>query len=111
MLIAVFGVFYEGHKIDVYECDEHNLPIPQIRVKYLNNSKVVRGKIFNQYLYYYGIPDTIGFNDVTLELLNDSSMIWHLEGNHGEWPNTALMRKRDNTKYIFAPEVPNVYIE
>ena len=44
------------------------------------------------------------YNDVSFELLNDTTMLFILPDNKGYWPDTAIMHRRDRINRKFSNE-------
>ena len=42
------------------------------------------------------------YNDVSFELLNDTTMLFILPDNKGYWPDTAIMVRRDKINRKFS---------
>lgn len=104
ILITMGGVFRYGNNIHVAETDDNNDFIPIVRVAKKNN-KIIRSKISESTSNFFSGPSKKGkYNDVTFELLNDTTMLFILDDNCYFWPDTALLIRRDNKNRKFSQE-------
>ena len=54
--------------------------------------------------FYFDIERMNVYNDISFELLNDTTMLFILPDNKGYQPDTAIMYRRDCTNRIFSYE-------
>ena len=70
-----------------------------------SKNKIVRSKIAETLSNFYFDPERMGvYNDVSFELLNDTTMLFILPDNKGYWPDTAIMHRRDRINRKFSNE-------
>ena len=106
LLFGIGGVFYEGRKIQMPEWDNKRKMIAMIKAR-TPKGNIVKSKISEAYSNFYFNPEkTNVYNDVSFNLINDSTMFFILNDNKGYWPDSAIMKRRDriNNKFSYAEE-------
>ena len=104
LLFGIGGVFYGGLKIHMPEYDDEGNMIAIIKTK-IPKANIVKSKIAETLSNFYFDPERKGvYNDVSFELLNDTTMLFILPDNKGYWPDTAIMHRRDRINRKFSKE-------
>ena len=104
LLFSISGVFYGGLKIHSSPSDLDWNDIAIVKVPIPKN-KTVKSKIAETLSNFYFDPERMGvYNDVSFELLNDTTMLFILPDNKGYWPDTAIMHRRDRINRKFSNE-------
>ena len=102
LLFSIGGVFYGGLKIHSSPSDLNWNDIAIVKVP-IPKSKIVKSKICETLSNFYFDPERMNvYNDVSFELLNDTTMLFILPDNKGYWPDTALMIRRDKINRKFS---------
>ena len=99
LLFAIGGVFFQGNRIHLPEWDKNEKFIQMVRIK-KPKKNIAKSKI-NEFMSDFYCGDDKKFNDVLLELLNDTVMRFILNDNKVYWPDTALMilQKKGNIEF------------
>ena len=104
LLFGIGGVFYGGLKIHMPEYDDEGNMIAIVKTK-IPKGNIVKSKIAETLSNFYFAPERMGvYNDVSFELLNDTTMLFILPDNKGYWPDTAIMHRRDRINRKFSNE-------
>ena len=104
LLFAIGGIFYHGEKIHMPNYDNNYIDIATVKAAIPKGNKV-RSKIsILNSNFYSGPNDANKYNPVSLELLNDTTMLFILNDNKPYWPDTAIMRRRDYINHTFSQE-------
>ena len=102
LLFSIGGVFYGGLKIHSSPSDLNWNDIAIVKVP-IPKSKIVKSKICETLSNFYFDPERMNvYNDVSFELLNDTTMLFILPDNKGYWPDTALMIRHDRINRKFS---------
>ena len=102
LLFGIGGVFYGGLKIHMPDFDEDGNIIAVVKTK-TQKENIVKSKICETLSNFYFDPDRMNvYNDVSFELLNDTTMLFILPDNKGYWPDTAIMVRRDKINRKFS---------
>ena len=102
LLFGIGGVFYGGLKIHMPDFDEDGNIIAVVKTK-TQKENIVKSKICETLSNFYFDPErTNVYNDVSFELLNDTTMLFILPDNKGYWPDTAIMVRRDKINRKFS---------
>ena len=102
LLFSIGGVFYGGLKIHSSPSDLNWNDIAIVKVP-IPKSKIVKSKICETLSNFYFDPERMNvYNDVSFELLNDTTMLFILPDNKGYWPDTALMIRSDRINRKFS---------
>lgn len=108
LLFSIGGVFYGGRKIHMPGVDLNYNDIPMVKVLITKNN-IVKSKISEAYSDFHFDPDRrYVYNDISFELINDSTMLFVLDDNKGYWPDTAIMKRRDRVNRKFSYEEDDV---
>ena len=84
------------------EYDDEDNMIAVVKTK-IPKGNIVKSKIAETLSNFYFDPERMGvYNDVSFELLNDTTMLFILPDNKGYWPDTAIMHRRDRTNRKFS---------
>ncbi|MBQ8337004.1 MAG: hypothetical protein IJY44_05690 [Bacteroidaceae bacterium] len=104
LLFSFGGIFYCGNKIHGYDFDNNGNLIANVRTVVPKGNKV-KSKVSEYCSNFYGDPAKANkYNPVSLELLNDTTMLFILNDNKPYWPDTAIMRRRDYINHTFSQE-------
>ena len=102
LLFSIGGVFYGGLKIHSSPSDLDWNDIAIVKVP-TTECKTIKSKISEMWSNFYFDPDRMNvYNDVSFELLNDTTMLFILPDNKGYWPDTAIMVRRDKINRKFS---------
>ena len=102
LLFGIGGVFYGGLKIHMPDFDEDGNIIAVVKTK-TQKENIVKSKICETLSNFYFDPEKMNvYNDVSFELLNDTTMLFILPDNKGYWPDTAIMVRRDKINRKFS---------
>ena len=102
LLFGIGGVFYGGLKIHMPEYDEEGNMIAIVKTK-IPKGNIVKSKICETLSNFYFNPERMNvYNNVSFELLNDTTMLFILPDNKGYWPDTAIMVRRDKINRKFS---------
>ena len=102
LLFSIGGVFYGGLKIHSSPSDLNWNDIAIVKVP-IPKSKIVKSKICETLSNFYFDPERMNvYNDVSFELLNDTTMLFILPDNKGYWPDTAIMVRHDRINRKFS---------
>ena len=102
LLFGIGGVFYGGLKIHMPEYDEESNIIAVIKTK-TKKGDIVKSKICETLSNFYFDPHKMNvYNEVSFELLNDTTMLFILPDNKGYWPDTAIMVRKDRINRKFS---------
>ena len=102
LLFGMGGVFYGGLKIHMPDFDEDGNIIAVVKTK-TQKENIVKSKICETLSNFYFDPERMNvYNDVSFELLNDTTMLFILPDNKGYWPDTAIMVRRDKINRKFS---------
>jgi hypothetical protein len=96
------GVFYRGSRIHNSEWDEEGKALQMIRIK-KQKGRIIKTKIsegVSSWIYHKDSANN--YNDISFELLNDSTMRFTLNDSRSYWPDTAIMLRRDYTNPDFS---------
>ena len=86
------------------EYDDEGNMIAIVKTK-IPKGNIVKSKIAETLSNFYFDPERMGvYNDVSFELLNDTTMLFILPDNKGYWPDTAIMLRRDRINRKFSNE-------
>ena len=112
LLFGIGGVFYGGQKIHMPDFDEEGNIIAVVKTK-TQKENIVKSKICETLSNFYFDPERMNvYNDVSFELLNDTTMLFILPDNKGYWPDTAIMIRHDRINRKFSnKEVDLLYKE
>ena len=112
LLFGIGGVFYGGLKIHMPDFDEDGNIIAVVKTK-TQKENIVKSKICETLSNFYFDPERMNvYNDVSFELLNDTTMLFILPDNKGYWPDTAIMIRHDRINRKFSnKEVDLLYKE
>ena len=84
------------------EFDEEGNIIAVVKTK-TQKENIVKSKICETLSNFYFDPERMNvYNDVSFELLNDTTMLFILPDNKGYWPDTALMIRHDRINRKFS---------
>ncbi len=104
LFFAMGGVFEYGKKEHFPIFDMDFIYIADVRVK-KKDTKIVRSKVHTtSSSYKFPNSSEFKYNDVSFELLNDTTMLFILDDGFPYWPDTALLIHRDRINYKFSPE-------
>ena len=102
LLFGIGGVFYGGLKIHMPDFDEDGNIIAVVKTK-TQKENIVKSKICETLSNFYFDPERMNvYNDVSFELLNDTTMLFILPDNKGYWPDTAIMIRHDRINRKFS---------
>ena len=102
LLFTMGGVFYSGNRIHSSEWDEENKALQMIRIK-KQKGRIIKTKISEGISsWIYNENRANNYNDISFELLNDSTMRFTLNDSRSYWPDTAIMLRRDYTNPDFS---------
>ena len=104
LFFAMSGVFEYGKRkhTPIFDMDFND--IADVRVK-KKDTKIVRSKVHTtSSSYNYPARSEFKYNDVSFELINDTTMRFILDDGLLYWPDTALLIRRDRINYTFSPE-------
>ena len=102
LLFGMGGVFYGGLKIHMPDFDEDGNIIAVVKTK-TQKENIVKSKICETLSNFYFDPERMNvYNDVSFELLNDTTMLFILPDNKGYWPDTAIMIRHDRINRKFS---------
>ena len=102
LLFGIGGVFYGGLKIHMPEFDEEGNIIAVVKTK-TQKGNILKSKICETLSNFYFEPERMNvYNDVSFELLNDTTMLFILPDNKGYWPDTAIMVCHDRINRKFS---------
>ena len=108
LLFSIGGVFYGGLKIHSSPSDLNWNDIAIVKVP-IPKSKIVKSKICETLSNFYFDPERMNvYNDVSFELLNDTTMLFILPDNKGYWPDTAIMVRHDRINRKFSNKEENL---
>jgi hypothetical protein len=102
LLFTMGGVFYKGSRIHNSEWDEEGKALQMIRIK-KQKGRIIKTKIsegVSSWIYHKDSANN--YNDISFELLNDSTMRFTLNDSRSYWPDTAIMLRRDYTNPDFS---------
>ena len=98
------GVFYRGSRIHNSEWDEEGKALQMIRIK-KQKGRIIKTKISEGISsWIYNENRANNYNDISFELLNDSTMRFTLDDSRSYWPDTAIMLRRDYTNTDFSDQ-------
>lgn len=100
LLFAIGGIFYNGLKIHTPET-EGDLYIPIVKILIPENN-IAKSKICEELSSFYSYDRKEIYNDVSFELINDSTMQFILNDGKPFWPDTAILIKRKNENIKFS---------
>ena len=106
LLFSINGIFHEGRKIHTSPSDNNWEDIPVVKIPKPKGS-VAKSKISECFSNFYFDQDRMKtYNDVSFELLSDTTMLFILNDNKYYWPDTAIMFRRDkiNRKFSYQEE-------
>ena len=104
LLFSIGGVFYGGLKIHSSPCDNDWNDIAIVKVPIPGNN-IVKSKICETLSNFHLDPERMNvYNDVSFELLNDTTMLFILPDNKEYWPDTAIMIRGDRINRNFSQE-------
>lgn len=107
LLFSISGVFYAGYKIHGFDFDNNGDIIADVRTTIPKGIKAI-SKISEGCSNFYSDPnDSLKYNPVSFELLNDTTMLFILDDNKPYWPDTAIMKRRDYTNPKFSQKENN----
>ena len=103
LIFTVGGVFFRGDRIHMPEWDEDDKYLQMVRVK-KPKGNIVKSKICEGISDFYGFDRRNLYNDISFEVLNDSTMLFILGDKRSYWPDTARMIRRDRVNHEFSDE-------
>ena len=104
LLFGIGGVFHGGRKIHMPEYDEEGNMIAVVKT-ITPKGNIVKSKICETLSNFHLDPERMNvYNNVSFELLNDTTMLFILPDNKGYWPDTAIMIRGDRVNRKFSQE-------
>ena len=102
LIFTIGGVFFSGDRIHMPEWDSEEKYIQMVRVKKPagNFVKTKINECISNGSYNYDRRNL--YNDISFEVLDDSTMLFILGDKRSYWPDTARMIRRDRVNNKFS---------
>ncbi len=96
-----------ARKVQFYpKFDNIGFEIPQISIPLISESDTLKGRINRKHLYLPSDNFTLGYDNVTLTLVNDTTLYWHLDSDNPMWPKDVTLVRYSKTYNTFSPNIP-----